>query len=76
MVRIKYVPEGQNVEAEKLFSEHKKFGALTLARRCEDHDPKARVKAVELSALEFNPALGAEVFAKPERATAPPKPLE
>jgi len=76
LAKIVYVPDGQSQDAEKLFSEHRKFGALTLAKRCEDRDPKARVKSVELTAIELNPALDASLFEKPERATAPPKPLE
>lgn len=76
LVKMRYLPEGGSRMAEKTFSEHRAYGALTLARRIEDGNPKARVRMVELDAVELNPELGGALFAKPERAMAPIPPLK
>jgi hypothetical protein len=48
---------------------------LTLARRLEDSDPKAKAKVVEVLAIQLNPSLEEDLFLKPVRATPPPPPL-
>jgi zinc protease len=72
MARLRYVTEGAQREYDKLFTNHAKVGGLTLAHTIEDKDP-AGPQFIEMKALEINPALDAALFARPEKATAPPK---
>jgi zinc protease len=75
LAELHYLPEGAVREAVLTFSNHARFGKLTLARRMEDSDPKAKAKVVEIQAIQFNPELDPELFQRPRRATAPPDPL-
>lgn len=76
LLKLRYALDGSPREHEKAFSGHEKFGALMLARRIEDNDPKARARVVEMTALELHPALDDALFARPERATPPPEPAK
>ena len=73
LLKLRYTLDGAPKELEKIFSEHRKFGTLTLAARIEDNDPKARARVVEMTAVEVNPALDDTLFSKPEKATPPPE---
>ena len=75
LAEVHYLPEGAAREAALTFSNHARFGKLTLARHMEDSDPKAKAKVVEVQAIQFNPELDPELFQRPRRATAPPDPL-
>jgi len=72
IARLRYVAEGVQKEYDKLFTGHMRFGNITLARSIEDKDP-AGPQMIEMLALKLNPPLDPAVFAKPEKATAPPK---
>jgi hypothetical protein len=75
LAQVHYLPEGATREAALTFSNHARFGKLTLARHMEDSDPKTKTKVVEVQGIQFNPELDPELFQRPRRATAPPEPL-
>ncbi|MFH0939892.1 MAG: pitrilysin family protein [Planctomycetota bacterium] len=70
LVKMRYVAEGAQKEYDKLFSDHANCGAITLARLIVDKDPVGP-QSIQILQLEINPALNADLFRKPERATAP-----
>lgn len=72
LLLLRYSLDGVPKELEKRFSAQRPFGALILAGRIEDNDPKARAHVVEMTDLEVNTALDDALFAKPEKATPPP----
>lgn len=72
IAKLRYVSEGAQKEYDKIFGEHTRFGKVTLARTISDKDPGGP-QAIELRSLELNPKLDPAVFARPQKATAPPK---
>jgi len=75
MAKLRYVTEGAQKEYDKIFSNHTRFGNITLARTVTDKDPSG-AQGIELHSLELNPRLDAAAFTKPEKATPPPKEKE
>jgi zinc protease len=72
IAKLRYVSEGVQREYDKLFNDHARFGKLTLARTIVDKDP-AGPQMIEMKSLQFNIPFDATVFAKPDKATPPPK---
>jgi hypothetical protein len=72
IAKIRYVSEGVQKQYDKLFSEHAKFGNVTLARVIEDKDA-SNPQTIEMKTLQINVPTDAALFTKPEKATPPPK---
>ena len=64
--------DGMQKESERLFSDHKEFGKLTLARNTVLKTGDKQ-RTLELQTLAINPELDAALFAKPDKATPPPE---
>ncbi len=71
LVRLRAVSDGQK-DYDRSFAGQKAFGKITVAQTITDKNPDAPT-SIEVQALSINPDQDDGLFAKPEKASAPPE---